>query len=121
MPIQAAAEQRVIGLVERVDVAHLVNGALLQMILQIGPHPASLENYLNAERCKPLGPADPRRCRFAASRSRPRTVSLRPGSGPRMSHRRAELHAEGTTVLNDQPFDQHVDLELQVCRAQYRL
>src|SRR5438477_804001 len=53
-PHQAAPDQGIVGLVQRLDAFDLVDRALLQMVLQIAPDARPIEHDIDAERGEPV-------------------------------------------------------------------
>lgn len=114
-PHQAAAEQIVVGFVQRADAFDLVDRALLQMVLQIASHAGPVHHDVDAERREPLGRSD-------AGAMQDLDRADRAGGedhlalGARLDGLAVldEAHADGTALLDDQAVDQHMLLEPQV-------
>ena len=87
---QRAADQRVIAGVERLGAGHLVDGTLLQVVLQVAADARLVEQHRHARRRQPVGRTDARTLqdRRPSRSSRPRG-SPRPWRAPRTPGRLA--------------------------------
>src|SRR3974390_1573582 len=104
-----------IGLVERAYPVHLVDRALLQMILKISPDALPIEDAFDAKRSKPFGGSDAGAVQDLRRADRARAQDhFAPGAGPQGFAVSFQAHAGGAALLDDQAIHQHVLFEMQI-------
>ena len=119
---QRPADQRMVGLVQRLDAMHLEDRALLKVILQVAADARLVVHDGDAQLAEPVGRTDAGELQDLRRADRTgRQDDLAPG--PRLEEPAVlpELDADGALAVEDHLLDQHSGLQAQVGAVEHGL